>query len=311
MNVRKQTDGPARSLMRSVGRVMAPFNSLGVIRRINGTERLETLVWEYSHPLWPEASDGFSALFVSDIHYGKLLSRGQFDRMTEAMAALESDCVLLGGDFGEDPEDSPNCIGILAPILRDRRVIAVQGNHDIRGGIYRETLETAVKNAGWEMPVNCCVPLTDGAVLAGLDDFREGDPDPEAVRREVQGTPFVLLLCHNPDALADIASPFYHLALCGHTHGGQVTLFGRPIFSSSRYGGRYLTGWKRENGADILISNGIGTSLLPVRLGATPQMIKIVFRRGPEGRKLLESALSGCGGRKQKSGGKTHDRRRG
>lgn len=311
MNVRNQPEGSTRRLVHSVGRAMMPLNRLRLIRRINWTERLETLVWEYSHPEWPENSDGFSVLFVSDIHYGKLLSREQFDRMTGAMAALESDCVLMGGDFGDDPEDSLKCIELLAPILRGRRVIAVPGNHDLRGGIYREALEAAVRGAGWEMPVNACVPLTGGALLAGLDDFREGAPDAEAVKRETQGSGFVLFLCHNPDALADIVPPFYHLALCGHTHGGQVTLFGRPIFSSSIYRGRYLTGWKRENGADILITNGIGTSLLPVRIGAAPQMIKIVFRRGPAGHRLTESAMSGYAGKTRKVGGKTDDRRRG
>ena len=305
MNARNQPDGPIRSLVRAVGRAMAPVSRLGPVRRINETERLETQVWEYSHPMWPAASDGFSALFVSDIHYGKLLSRDQFDRMTGAIAALGSDCVLMGGDFGDYPEDSPECIGILAPLLRGRRVIAVPGNHDLRGGIYRDALEAAARDAGWEMPVNACVPLCDGAVLATLDDYKEGSPDAEKAERELgDGAPFVLLLCHNPDALADIVSPFYHLALCGHTHGGQVTLFGRPIFSSSRYGGRYLTGWKRENGADILISNGIGNSLLSVRHGAAPQIIKIVFRHGPEGRKLTESAVSGHAGKNRKGGGK-------
>ncbi len=307
MNVSNQTDGPVRRLVRSVGRAMAPVIRLGAIRRISGTERLETQVWEYSHPLWPAASDGFSVLFVSDIHYGKLLSHDQFDRMTGAIAALDSDCVLLGGDFGEDAEDSPKCIGLLAPILRGRRVIAVPGNHDLCGAVSRDALEAAVRDAGWEMPVNRCVPLTGGAALAGLDDFREGTPDAEAVRLEAQDAPFVLFLCHNPDALADIVPPFYHLALCGHTHGGQVTVFGRPVFSSSVYRGRYLTGWKRENGADILIGNGIGTSLLPVRLGATPQIIKIVFRRGSAGRKLAESAVYGPGGKKQIVGGDNAD----
>ncbi|MBR4501902.1 MAG: metallophosphoesterase [Clostridia bacterium] len=303
MNVRNHPEGIVRRLARSVGRAMLPVSRLGLIRRINGTERLETQVWEYSHPEWPEASDGYSVLFVSDIHYGKLLSREQFDRMTGALATLESDCVLLGGDFGEDPEDSPKCICLLAPILRGRRVIAVPGNHDICDGIYRGALEAAVKGAGWEMPVNACVPLTGGAALAGLDDFREGAPDAEALKRQAQGSAFVVFLCHNPDALADIVPPFYQLALCGHTHGGQVTLFGQPIFSSSIYRGRYLTGWKRENGADILISNGIGTSLLPVRIGATPQMIKIIFRRGPAGHRLMESAISGYAGKNRKVGG--------
>ena len=45
MNVRNHTDGPFRRLVHSVGRALAPVNRLGVIRRVNWTERLDTLVW--------------------------------------------------------------------------------------------------------------------------------------------------------------------------------------------------------------------------------------------------------------------------
>ena len=72
--------------------------------------------------------------------------------------------------------------------------------------------------------------------------------------------------------------PFFQLALCGHTHGGQVVLFNRALKSPSDYGEKYRTGWKKENGVDIMISNGVGTSFLPVRLGARPQIHLITLK---------------------------------
>ena len=88
-----------------------------------------------------------------------------------------------------------------------------------------------------------------------------------------------MLVCGGilPQTLAD--GPFYQLALCGHTHGGQVALLGHSLHSSSDLGDRYRSGWYREAGAEIMVSNGVGTPVLPVRLGAPPQYHLITLRK--------------------------------
>ncbi len=73
----------------------------------------------------------------------------------------------------------------------------------------------------------------------------------------------------------------YH-AICGHTHGGQVALFNRGVISSSKHGDRYRTGHIVENQTPILVSNGVGTSTMPVRLGAMPQIHHITLLKGDE-----------------------------
>jgi predicted MPP superfamily phosphohydrolase len=69
-----------------------------------------------------------------------------------------------------------------------------------------------------------------------------------------------------------------NLALAGHTHGGQVTVFGRYFWVSSEYGYRYLKGWKKEEGVPIFISNGLGSSVAPLRLGSPAHFEVITFR---------------------------------
>jgi predicted MPP superfamily phosphohydrolase len=59
--------------------------------------------------------------------------------------------------------------------------------------------------------------------------------------------------------------------LCGHTRGGQIAPFGRSLFSGSIYGDRYLRGWYEDGGSMLLVSNGVGGWMLPLRLGAPPQ----------------------------------------
>ena len=88
---------------------------------------------------------------------------------------------------------------------------------------------------------------------------------------------FVILLTHTPDYVEDMIAGRVDLALAGHTHGGQVTLFGlyAPV-TASKYGTRFRTGLRHNSkGVPIIISNGLGTSRRPVRFCA-PTDITIV-----------------------------------
>jgi predicted MPP superfamily phosphohydrolase len=62
------------------------------------------------------------------------------------------------------------------------------------------------------------------------------------------------------------------LTLCGHTHGGQLRLFGWSPRVPSRYGNRYAYGHVREAGRDLIVSGGLGTSKLPLRFGVPPEI---------------------------------------
>jgi hypothetical protein len=67
------------------------------------------------------------------------------------------------------------------------------------------------------------------------------------------------------------------LLLAGHTHGGQVAPFGLALTLPSG-SGRYVAGWYRDAGPPMYVSRGIGTSLIPVRLGATPELVRFEWQ---------------------------------
>jgi predicted MPP superfamily phosphohydrolase len=124
--------------------------------------------------------------------------------------------------------------------------------------------------------------------LAGVDDFNNGFPGVPGVASQVSSSDFVIFAGHTPDLLPDMLKAksadgkahWYDLALFGHTHGGQVNLFGySPFFNlSPQVGSRYLTGWLEENRAAILVSNGVGTSGAPLRLFARPQIHLVTLK---------------------------------
>jgi predicted MPP superfamily phosphohydrolase len=86
-----------------------------------------------------------------------------------------------------------------------------------------------------------------------------------------------LVLAHCPAARDALGLPTEHpasLVLSGHTHGGQIAPLGiatwRPTGS-----GRYVAGWYTDGGPPLYVSRGVGTSLVPVRIGAAPEMVRI------------------------------------
>ena len=124
--------------------------------------------------------------------------------------------------------------------------------------------------------------------IAGVDDNNNGFPDVNSVASQVYRDDFVIFAAHSPEVLMDAQKAkdangdghWFDLALFGHTHGGQINLFGyRPFRNvSQELSARYLSGWLEENRAGVLVSNGVGTSVAPMRLFAQPQVHLITLK---------------------------------
>jgi predicted MPP superfamily phosphohydrolase len=84
----------------------------------------------------------------------------------------------------------------------------------------------------------------------------------------------VLLLAHEPDVFPEVPARIA-LTLSGHTHGGQVRLFGYAPVVPSRYGNRYVYGHVVEEGRHLVVSGGLGCSTVPVRLGMPPEIVLV------------------------------------
>lgn len=234
----------------------------------------------------PQGFDGLRVAFLSDIHYGPFFSKDRLDALVERVNALRPDLILLGGDYANDSDGAVAFFQLRPAFSARLGVYAVPGNHDrVMPESNRDLLEGAMSAAGIVPLFNRTVPLSlssgETIYLSGIDDYGNGHPDADATARSVRQDDFLIFLTHNPDAIPsfqkipalDGSTDWADLILCGHTHGGQVTLFGqKALFSVTSYGERYRTGWKEENGARILISNGVGTSVVPMRFFAPPQI---------------------------------------
>lgn len=229
--------------------------------------------------------------YISDIHYGSFLSQSKVTELVDRVNALNADIILLGGDYAEDSDSAIEFFRV-APRFRARLITAgVMGNHDrTMPESNLALLQSAMLNAGVLPLVNAVKEVRVGnasVFLAGIDDVNNGHPDVLAVSRQLRQEDFCVFLTHSPEGLTDaFAAPggdgrtrWFDLALCGHTHGGQVTLLGRPLIDSiAKVDERYLSGWLTENRVPVLVSNGVGTSVLPIRLFARPQIHLITLK---------------------------------
>ena len=107
----------------------------------------------------------------------------------------------------------------------------------------------------------------------------------------------VILLAHEPDIFPDVPERV-SLTLSGHTHGGQVRLFGYSPVVPSRFGNRYAYGHVVEDDRNLIVSGGLGFSILPVRFGVRPEISVDRTRLGldPQSSRLTISITSGSAG---------------
>ena len=215
--------------------------------------------------------------FASDFHAGATTSSRVLAKACAALDALEPDVLLLGGDFVSVRADD---IHALAPLLAKVRAplgkFGVFGNHDLRAN--RGVLAEALAAAGVRMLVNEVVRLPaphDDVRIVGLDDPIRGTPRGE-VLDETDG--MRILLMHAPDGLLAAGNRHFDLALCGHTHGGQIVLPGgvMPYLPHGTLSREYPVGvFQLEGDRTLLVSRGVGCSTVPVRFSC-PAEIHVV-----------------------------------
>lgn len=206
-------------------------------------------------------------------------SPARMARIVALVNGLKPDLVVLGGDYIGDqkggatygPEQS---IAPFAALRAPLGVVAVLGNHDARkhARISRRQWAALFARIGIPLLENQAVrrgPLAIG----GLRDIYTDRPDIPATLDAMQalgGAP--LILSHGPDVFPLLPDrPM--LTLVGHTHCGQVALpFAGIVYVPSRYGTRYACGVYREGQRIMVVSAGLGTSGLPIRLLAPPDV---------------------------------------
>jgi hypothetical protein len=234
-------------------------------------------------PKWPAELNGLRVAVLTDLHGGvPYAGAGAIARWVQAANAERPDLILLVGDFVDAHilwrrRLSPETVaGELAQLDAPLGVVAVLGNHDWqRGG---EHLTALLERARIAVLENDARELANGLWVAGLADLRRRRPSVARALAPVPDGAPVVVLSHDPD-LFPLLPDRVALTVAGHTHGGQIAIpMLRRAAIPSRYGERYARGHVVEAGRHLFVSSGLGTSGLPVRALAPPEIVVLELR---------------------------------
>jgi len=234
---------------------------------------------------WPAQCDGLRVDVVADLHVGSPRNGiDKLDRMVALLQTSDADIVLMAGDYVilrvlAGTYVPPGMIAAhLKPLTARKQVYAVLGNHDWWKDGAR--VSRAFSAAGVHMIDNMAVPVDAGGChfwLAGTGDLMEGRPDVRGAFASVPLAMPVVALTHEP-ALWPRIPDSAALTVAGHTHGGQINPFGLLTPRHYKVHSPQLNGTYVIGGRSLFVSPGMGTSILPMRLGVPPEISRLTLR---------------------------------
>ena len=233
-------------------------------------------------PLRPdsEALSGLRIAFVSDVHAGSFLNEADLTEIFRRVQEQQPDLVLFGGDLINTRDREVLLFrGALQELQPRYGMYAVPGNHDHFFGPDISLWRAFLEENRVTVLMNCGVRIHHGGEslwLCGVDDLTEGEPDLAAALDGRRAGETSILLSHHPDFFVEAAGAEVDLQLSGHTHGGQIRIAGKAPIHHSQLG--YEQGWFVDNGCRLYVGRGVGVTMLPIRIGAPPEVPIITLR---------------------------------
>jgi predicted MPP superfamily phosphohydrolase len=267
--------------------------STGAYAAMEAANGLSITDYRLTPPGW-RTGQKLTIAVVADLHAGgPNMGIARVRQVVDAANALACDLTVLLGDyfathrFVTERVAPPAWAGELARLRAPLGVYSILGNHDWWHDI--NGVRDALQRVRIPVMENDAVLLGDSGRrfwLAGLGDqiayrlgrgqFRGVDDLPGTLKKVTTDDP-VILLAHEPDIFPEVPARVA-LTLAGHTHGGQIRLpMIPPSWTPSGFGTRFTYGHIVEQGRHMIVSGGLGTSIVPMRLGVPPEILRVTL----------------------------------
>lgn len=246
----------------------------------------------------PEGFELLKVIQISDLHLASFDKDTTFiKKMVDRINALEPDIVAFTGDIVTIKSDEmPPFVHVLSEIKAKYGVYSILGNHDY-GDYYNwsspaekevnfQALIDMQKQMGWKLLNDTTVFIKKGAdsiAIIGVQNvgdavFKEYGSLRKAIENTAVGEegPFAILLSHNPKHWRNevLHVPGIDLTLAGHTHAMQIKI---GNFSPSKWIYNNWNGLYQEGSQYLYVNRGVGCALIPMRIGAAPEITEILI----------------------------------
>ncbi len=225
-------------------------------------------------PNLPSFWKGKTVVMVSDLHLGQVLRKGFAGKIIKKINGLNPEIVFIPGDFFDGVHTKFEALAdefkkINAPL----GIYFCSGNHEMFAGYGQ--CEKALKNAGIKILENQKVELS-GLQIAGVAYNHDTIPGFPLILQNlnIDKNRAAILLKHVPLQLKEVEEAGFSLALCGHSHHGQIWP-GRHI--TKRYFKGFDYGFKTFKNLKVYTSSGAGTWGPPLRVFTKSEIVKIIF----------------------------------
>lgn len=234
-------------------------------------------------------SSKIKVVFISDLHYGHYYYKNRLKRIVESINKLEADVIIIGGDYIDNNKQShfnhkllDKVIGELHFLKAKMGVVTVLGNHDFYVAkdlphmvkLLEANNITLLRNQTLELAVG-----EERVLIHGVEDLIKGRINLKNIK--INEDHLNILVSHNPDFYETYSLDF-DIGLSGHTHGGQINLFGlyAPI-TESAHGQKYVRHINKKGNSTRITTKGLGCSMLPIRFFSMPEIIELEIMGSP------------------------------
>ena len=230
----------------------------------------------------------FKIIQLSDVHHSSFVNEAEIATAAQRVNELQPDLIVLTGDYVSHSVDFiPGCARALGQLKAKHGVFAVLGNHD--HWTDGQLMKSALTEQGIRVLCNENERIEkDGAsiCLAGVDDMMVKLDDMKAALADTSRDETRILLAHNPALIREAARAGVDLMLSGHTHGGQInwkllvpqkeTRLSRWLHRPSR---KFMRGHAVLGNTQLYVNRGLGTVVVPLRFGCTPEITLIELQQ--------------------------------
>lgn len=268
---------------------------LTVLWTIWGNVTVKTTVFEIHDRNLPQGFENYRIAHISDLHNAEFGKDNAV--LLDILKQEKPDMIAFTGDLVDSRKtDLDIAVSFAEEAVKIAPCYYVPGNHEAwLKGQYDE-LEKRLKDCGVTVLRNQAEEITSGGDriwLLGVDDpdFVESgsglfDLSAGIIATEIQNTGaaegYKVLLSHRPEVFDTYVEQNINLALCGHAHGGQFRLpfIGGLVAPNQGLFPKYDGGVYTQGDTTMVVSRGVGNSIIPVRFNNRPEIVILSLHRG-------------------------------
>ncbi len=244
---------------------------------------VEVNEWTVESPELPVEFDGLRIAQVSDLH-----NTAHWVDAVKALEVAEPDIIVLTGDLIDSRRtDVDRALEVVHEAVKLAPCFYVTGNHESRIGEWPRLRQGLIDEGVRVLENEVCTLERDGAcvTILGITDPDFGTDPARTLEDLAAGEGYTILLSHRPELFDLYVRSGVDLVFSGHAHGGQVRIpfVGGLIAPHQGWFPEYDSGLYRRDGTTMLVSRGVGNSIIPLRFNNRPEILVAVIDTGFSG----------------------------